>query len=61
MDHLRTEIWDCLFKGGPQTITQLAHQLTMNEEMVKIAIDHEWFMASNQLVSIATTEGSAVH
>ena len=59
MEHLRTEIWDFVYKSGPQTILQIAERLRLNQEMVSIAVDHEWFLRRDETVAIATNEGTS--
>ena len=59
MEHQRTEIWDFLFKSEPQTTYEIAERLGMNQEMVNIAVDHEWFVRHGENVAIATNEGSS--
>lgn len=54
MDHLRTEIWDHLYRSGPQTIDQLADKLRLNTVSVSSVIDHEWFEIQGVTVLIAT-------
>ena len=57
MEHERTRIWDLLFKSDPQTIEQIAATLEMNQEMVNMAVDHEWFERQGEAVTIATNKG----
>ncbi len=56
MEHIRTEIWDFVYKSGPQTINQIAERLRLNQAMVNIAVDHEWFLRRGETVTIATSE-----
>ena len=56
MEHIRTEIWDFVYKSGPQTINQIAERLGLNQTMVNIAVDHEWFLRRGENVTIATSE-----
>ena len=59
MEHLRTEIWDFVYTSGPQTIDQIAETLRLNQEMVHMAVDHEWFGRLGEAITIATNGGSA--
>ena len=56
MEHIRAEIWDFVYKTGPQTANEIAAKLRLNEQMVKIAVDHEWFTREGETVAIATNE-----
>ena len=59
MEHQRTQIWDFLFKSEPQTTHQIAEALGLNQVMVTMAVDHEWFVRRGETVAIATNEVSS--
>ena len=58
MQHVRNEIWDFVFKSGPQTIDQIAENLQLNQETVNVAVAHEWFLMRGDTVNIAKNQGS---
>ena len=58
MEHLRNEIWDFVYTSGPQTIDKIAESLQLNQEMVLVAVDHEWFGRLGEAITIATNGGS---
>ena len=53
MDHLRIEIWDHLYRSGPQTTEQIVAKLCSNAVEVNAAVDHEWFERRGELILIA--------
>ena len=59
MNHLRIEIWDFVYKSGPQTVDQIAERLRFDREMVNIAVAHEWFLRRGETVIIATNESTS--
>ena len=59
MEQLRTEIWDLVYRSGPQTVHQIAETLRLNPVMVNIVVDHEWFLRQGETVVIATNEGTS--
>lgn len=54
MDQLRTEIWDHLYRSGPQTVEQIAGGLRMEAITVVEVIEHNWFEVVDSKVQIAT-------
>ena len=54
MEQLRTQVWDHLFKTGPQTVEQISGSLSMDSATVSLAVQHEWFSVANSVVEIAT-------
>ena len=60
MDRIRTEIWDFVYKSGPQTVVQIAEKLRLNHETVNAVIDHAWFSRQGDTVLIATNEVPSV-
>ena len=54
MDDLRTEIWDHIYRSGPQTMEQLVDTTRLNAATVSAAVDHEWFERQGDTVLIAT-------
>ena len=56
MDQLRTEIWDHLYRSGPQTVEQIAGSLRMDAVTVIAVTEHEWFETQGSEVRIATAK-----
>ena len=56
MEHTRNEIWDLLYKSGPQTIEQLAAGVGTDQATVNTIVCHEWFEVVDAKVQIATTK-----
>ena len=54
MDHLRAEIWDHIFRSGPQSQQQVAASLGIDTPTVSTAVEHEWFEILDSKVQIAT-------
>lgn len=54
MEHLRVEIWDLIYRSGPQSREQIAESLSINLETVATVVQHEWFDISDSKVQIAT-------
>lgn len=54
MEHLRVEIWDLIYKSGPQPREQIAESLKIELETVATAVEHEWFEVLDSKVHIAT-------
>lgn len=54
MDQLRAEIWDHLYRSGPQTVEQIASSLRIDRVTVHAAVEHEWFEILDSTVRIAT-------
>lgn len=59
MDQARTDIWDLVFKSGPQTIGQIALQMTIDPAEVMSIVSHDWFTLQGDTVSIATNDATA--
>ena len=56
MDDLRCEIWDFLYRTNqPQSVETLARHLASDEQMIRAAIDHDWFDVMQDLIGVATT------
>ena len=55
-EQMRTEIWDEIYKSGPQSIDRLAQQFDMTAEMLASLVDHVWFTTDESLVTIATND-----
>ena len=60
MEHLRTEIWDQLYRSGPQSIEQIASKLRLNAVTVSAVIDHQWFERRGAMVIIAIERPAGV-
>ena len=54
MEHLRVEIWDLVYKSGPQSREQIAESLQIELETVTSVVEHEWFEVVDSKVQIAT-------
>lgn len=54
MEHLRVEVWDLIYKSGPQSREQLAESLKIELETVATVVEHEWFEILDAKVQIAT-------
>lgn len=59
MDQTRTDIWDYVFKSGPQTIGQIATQLAIDPSEVMSIVNHDWFTLQGDTVTIATNDAAA--
>ncbi len=55
MDQIRIDVWDLVFRSGPQSISQIAETLPLEPREVEAAVDHAWFTLQNDIVSIAET------
>ncbi len=53
-EQLRANIWDHIYKSGPQSVEQLAEHLQLSPQMVIGLVDHAWFSVQDNLVNIAT-------
>ena len=54
VDELRNTIWTYLYHAHePRTLDELAAFTVRDRAAVVMAVDHEWFTISNDLVSIA--------
>lgn len=60
MDDIRTQIFDLVFKNGPQSLIQIAQTLELDEETVRAATDHGWFVRQGETVVIATNENRTI-
>ena len=59
MDELRCEIWDYLYAASqPQSVDAIACHVGRDAQMIRAAVDHEWFEVTGDLVAIAEREGS---
>lgn len=60
VDELRIEIWDFLFRAKePKSVSEISDQIDQETEIVRSAVNHEWFTIVDDMVSISqTTEGS---
>jgi hypothetical protein len=56
MEDIRTRIFDFVFKNGPQSLIQIAQGLELDEESVRVAADHGWFVRQGETVMIATSD-----
>ncbi len=56
MEHLRIEIWDHIYRSGPQSREQLAESLRLDPATVAAVVEHEWFEILDSKVQIATGE-----
>ncbi|MCA9128514.1 MAG: hypothetical protein KDB22_15610 [Planctomycetales bacterium] len=53
-EQIRTEIWDEIYKSGPQSIAILAEVKQLDEQVILSVVQHDWFDLDDQIVSIAT-------
>ena len=54
MGELRSEIWDYLYRTGqPQSVSSIAGHLRCDAESIRLAVDHEWFELTHDVVTIA--------
>ncbi|MCA9132603.1 MAG: hypothetical protein KDA45_05600 [Planctomycetales bacterium] len=53
-EQLRTNIWDHIYRSGPQSVGQLAEQMQLSPQMVVGLVDHAWFSIHDEVVEIAT-------
>ena len=54
MEELRSEIWDYLYRTGqPQLVNSIADHMQSDPESIRLAVDHEWFDVTHDLVAIA--------
>ena len=57
MEELRTQIWDLLFRAkASKSIQEIGQLLNQELETIRVAVDHEWFLIDNDLVSISCKE-----
>ena len=54
MDDLRNQIFDTIYRSGPQTVEQLVTTLSSNTNDVTIGVCHEWFKIQGDQIFIAT-------
>ena len=54
MDHMRIEIWDHIYRSGPQSREQIADSLRMDVSTVAAMVEHAWFEILDAKVQIAT-------
>ena len=54
MDDVRVEIWDLIYKSGPQSREQIAEFLKTDPATVAAVVEHEWFEILDAKVRIAT-------
>lgn len=55
-EDLRVDIWDLIYRDGPQSIEQLSEQLQMGPPTVAGLVDHAWFFTLENKVHIAVEE-----
>ncbi len=56
MDDLRCEIWDFLYRTNqPQSVETLARHMASHAQVIRAAINHDWFDVMQDLVAIART------
>jgi hypothetical protein len=53
-EQIRANIWDHIYKSGPQSIEQLADQLHLTPQTIVGLVDHAWFSFDDETVGIAT-------
>lgn len=53
MNNLRTEVWDHLYRTGPQSVEQISNSLQIDRETVCATIDNEWFENLDTRIRIA--------
>ena len=59
MEELRSEIWDYLFQAsGSQALDTIARVFARDLELIRRAVDHEWFNVMGSAVAIAYRGGS---
>ena len=56
MDDTRTQVWDFLYRSGPQTVEQIADGTRIDAITISAAIAHEWFEVVDAKVQIAISE-----
>ena len=56
MEQLRVDIWDLIFKTGPQTREQISKTLDVDLATIASVVEHEWFEIKESNVSIATSQ-----
>ena len=54
MEQMRADIWDLIYKSGPQSREQIAEALGIDLAMVASVVEHEWFEILDSKVQIAT-------
>ena len=55
MGELRSEIWDYLYRASqPQSVSSIAGHLRCDAESIRLAVDHEWFDVTHDVVAIAS-------
>lgn len=54
MEQLRMDIWDHIFRSGPQSCEQLAEKLAVDVVSITTVVEHEWFVILDSKVQIAT-------
>lgn len=59
-EHDRAFIWDCIYKVGPRSISELRDYI--GREHVSLSrmcalVNHEWFTAANGVIYIANVDG----
>lgn len=52
-EQLRSNIWDQIYRDGPQTIGHLSEQMQMSIPAVFDLVDHAWFAVRDEQVDIA--------
>lgn len=55
-EQLRADLWDDIYKDGPQLVATLAANRQLTSQTVIGLVDHAWFVIENDIVSIAKEE-----
>ncbi|MCA9213304.1 MAG: hypothetical protein KDB27_09580 [Planctomycetales bacterium] len=53
MEQLRIQIWDHIYRSGPQSTDQISSELNIDVTTVVMAVEHEWFERLDSIVQIA--------
>ena len=53
MEQIRIQIWDQIYRSGPQSTDQIASELNIDVTTVAMAVEHEWFERLDSIVQIA--------
>ena len=57
VEELRVEIWDLIFRSNePKSISEIAERFEQETDVVAEAVSHEWFILTNDMVSISVTQ-----
>ena len=55
-EQLRADLWDDIYKDGPQSVASLAASRQLTHQTVIGLVYHAWFVIINDVVSIAKEE-----